>query len=115
MSFFWDNVEENLDKITSKVLIIACNQDLYFPSELDAFPMFDMIDDVEERGGQDDAPPHDAETERVSLPIIQAYKYARDCSIKEPKDTAGMSDICHKKWLWWHGVHEHGDLWGDVP
>lgn len=41
------NVEENLDKITSKVLIIACNQDPHFPPELDAFPMFDMIDDVE--------------------------------------------------------------------
>ena len=41
------NVEDDLDKIKSKVLIIACNQDPHFPPELDAIPMFEMIEDSE--------------------------------------------------------------------
>lgn len=39
------DVEEDLDKITSKVLIIACRQDPHFPPELDAIPMSEMIKD----------------------------------------------------------------------
>ena len=41
------NVENDLDKIKSKVLIIACNQDPHFPPELDAIPMSKMIKDCE--------------------------------------------------------------------
>lgn len=41
------NVEEDLDKIKSKVLIIACKQDPHFPPELDAIPMSEMINDSE--------------------------------------------------------------------
>lgn len=39
------NVEDGLDKIKSKVLIIACKQDPHFPPELDAIPMSKMIKD----------------------------------------------------------------------
>ena len=39
------DVEDGLDKIKSKVLIIACKQDPHFPPELDAIPMSKMIDD----------------------------------------------------------------------
>ena len=37
------DVEADLDKIKSKVLIIACKQDPHFPPELDAIPMSKMI------------------------------------------------------------------------
>lgn len=37
------DVEKDLDKITSKVFIIACYQDPHFPPELDAIPMSKMI------------------------------------------------------------------------
>lgn len=37
------DVENDLDKITSKVFIIACYQDPHFPPELDAIPMSKMI------------------------------------------------------------------------
>ena len=40
MSF---NVEDELDKIKSEVLIVACKQDPHFPPELDAIPMSKMI------------------------------------------------------------------------
>ena len=39
------DVEEELNKIKSKVLIIACKQDPHFPPELDGIPMSEMIDD----------------------------------------------------------------------
>ena len=39
------DVEEDLDKITSKVLIVACRQDPHFPPELDGIPMSEMIND----------------------------------------------------------------------
>lgn len=38
------DVEKDLDKITSKVFIIACYQDPHFPPELDAIPMSKMIE-----------------------------------------------------------------------
>jgi homoserine O-acetyltransferase len=38
------NVEEDLDKITAKVLIISCKQDPHFPPELDGIPMSEMIE-----------------------------------------------------------------------
>lgn len=41
------NVEDDLDKITSKVLIISCKQDPHFPPELDGIPMAEMIEDSE--------------------------------------------------------------------
>ena len=41
------DVEEDLGKIKSKVLIIACKQDPHFPPELDAVPMSEMIGDCE--------------------------------------------------------------------
>lgn len=41
------DVEDDLGKIKSKVLIIACKQDPHFPPELDAIPMSEMIDDSE--------------------------------------------------------------------
>ena len=41
------NVENDLDKIKSKVLIISCKQDPHFPPELDAIPMSNMIKDSE--------------------------------------------------------------------
>ena len=41
------NVEDDLDKIKSKVLIISCKQDPHFPPELDGIPMSEMIDDSE--------------------------------------------------------------------
>lgn len=44
-SCMYFDVEENLDKIKSKTLIIACNQDSHFPPELDAVPMSNMIND----------------------------------------------------------------------
>ena len=37
------DVEDDLDKITSDVFIIACKQDPHFPPELDAIPMSKMI------------------------------------------------------------------------
>lgn len=41
------DIEADLDKINSKVLIIACKQDPHFPPELDAIPMSKMIKDSE--------------------------------------------------------------------
>lgn len=41
------NVEEDLDKITAKVLIISCKQDPHFPPELDGIPMSEMIENSE--------------------------------------------------------------------
>lgn len=41
------NVEDDLDKIKSKVLIISCKQDPHFPPELDGIPMSNMIYDSE--------------------------------------------------------------------
>ena len=41
------DVEDDLDKIKSKVLIIACKQDPHFPPELDGIPMSKMIKDSE--------------------------------------------------------------------
>lgn len=41
------NVENDLNKIKSKVLIISCKQDPHFPPELDAIPMSNMIKDSE--------------------------------------------------------------------
>ena len=41
------DVEEDLGKIKSKVLIIACKQDPHFPPELDGIPMSKMIKDSE--------------------------------------------------------------------
>lgn len=41
------DVEKELDKIESKTLIIACNQDPHFPPELDAIPMSKMINNSE--------------------------------------------------------------------
>ena len=38
------DVENELDKIKSKTLIIACKQDPHIPPELDAIPMSQMID-----------------------------------------------------------------------
>ena len=38
------NVENDLDKVKSKVLIISCRQDPHFPTELDGIPMAEMID-----------------------------------------------------------------------
>ena len=41
------NVEDELDKIKSKVLIISCKQDPHFPPELDGIPMSEMIENSE--------------------------------------------------------------------
>ena len=41
------DVENNLDKVKSKVLIISCKQDPHFPPELDGIPMSEMIDDAQ--------------------------------------------------------------------
>lgn len=41
------DVENDLDKIKSKVLIVACKQDPHFPPELDAIPMYEMIENSE--------------------------------------------------------------------
>lgn len=41
------NVEDDLDKIKSKVLIVACKQDPHFPPELDGIPMSSMIENSE--------------------------------------------------------------------
>ena len=38
------DVEDELDRIKSKVLIIACKQDPHFPPELDAIPMSEKIE-----------------------------------------------------------------------
>ena len=38
------DVEDKLDKINSKVLIISCKQDPHFPPELDGIPMSQMIE-----------------------------------------------------------------------
>lgn len=38
------NVEDELDKVKSKVLIISCIQDPHFPPEFDGIPMSEMID-----------------------------------------------------------------------
>jgi len=39
------DVEDDLDKIKSRVLIVSCKQDPHFPPELDAIPMSEMIMD----------------------------------------------------------------------
>lgn len=41
------NVEDDLDKIKSKVLIVSCKQDPHFPPELDGIPMSKMIKNSE--------------------------------------------------------------------
>ncbi len=41
------DVENDLDKVASKVLIISCKQDPHFPPELDGIPMREMIDDAQ--------------------------------------------------------------------
>lgn len=41
------DVEDDLDKIKSKVLIISCKQDPHFPPELDGIPMSEMIRDAQ--------------------------------------------------------------------
>lgn len=41
------DIEDDLDKIKSKVLIIGINQDQYFPPNLDAIPMHKLIKDSE--------------------------------------------------------------------
>lgn len=46
-SCMYFDVENELDKIKSKVLIISCKQDPHFPPELDGIPMSEMIDGSE--------------------------------------------------------------------
>ncbi|MDO5860966.1 alpha/beta fold hydrolase [Methanobrevibacter sp.] len=46
-SCMYYDVENDLDKIKSKVLIVACKQDPHFPPELDAIPMSEMIKNSE--------------------------------------------------------------------
>ena len=46
-SCMYYNVENDLGKIKSKVLIISCKQDPHFPPELDGIPMSEMIDESE--------------------------------------------------------------------
>ena len=46
-SCMYFDVENDLDKVKSKVLIISCKQDPHFPPELDGIPMSQMIDDAE--------------------------------------------------------------------
>jgi homoserine O-acetyltransferase len=46
-SCMYFDVEKDLDKVKSKVLIISCKQDPHFPPELDGMPMAQMIDDAE--------------------------------------------------------------------
>ena len=41
------HIEKDLNKIRSKVLIIGINQDQYFPPNLDAIPMHNLIEDSE--------------------------------------------------------------------
>ena len=41
------DVENDLDKIKSKVLIISAKQDPHFPPELDGIPMSEKIDNSE--------------------------------------------------------------------
>ena len=41
------DIENDLEKITSKVFIISCTQDPHFPPELDGIPMSEMIKDSE--------------------------------------------------------------------
>ncbi|MDR2873556.1 MAG: hypothetical protein LBV42_02245 [Methanobrevibacter sp.] len=42
-ALFSYNIEKILDKIIARTLIIAINQDQYFPPDLDAVPFFKMI------------------------------------------------------------------------
>ncbi len=46
-SCMYFDVENDLDKVKSKVLIISCKQDPHFPPELDGIPMSQMIGDAE--------------------------------------------------------------------
>jgi len=46
-SCMYFDVEADLDKVKSKVLIISCKQDPHFPPELDGMPMAQMIEDAE--------------------------------------------------------------------
>ena len=46
-SCMYFDVESELDKVKSKVLIISCKQDPHFPPELDGIPMSQMIGDAE--------------------------------------------------------------------
>ena len=46
-SCMYFDVEDDLDKITSKALIVACNQDPHFSPSLDAIPMSKMIKNSE--------------------------------------------------------------------
>ena len=46
-SCMYFDVESDLKKIKSKVLIVACKQDPHFPPELDAIPMSKMINNSE--------------------------------------------------------------------
>ncbi|WP_231483636.1 alpha/beta fold hydrolase [Methanobrevibacter sp. YE315] len=41
------DVESDLNRIKTKVLIIACNQDPHFPPEFDAIPMSELIENSE--------------------------------------------------------------------
>ena len=41
------DVEDELDKIKAKTLIVTCYQDPHFPPELDAIPMSEMIENSE--------------------------------------------------------------------
>lgn len=42
-SCMYFNVEDDLDKVKSKVLIISCTKDPHFPTDLDGIPMNNMI------------------------------------------------------------------------
>lgn len=44
-SCMYFNVEDDLDKVKSKVLIISCTKDPHFPTDLDGIPMNNMIKD----------------------------------------------------------------------
>ena len=46
-SCMYYNVENDLGKIKSKVLIISCKHDPHFPPELDGIPMSEMINESE--------------------------------------------------------------------
>ena len=46
-SCMYFDVENDLGKVKSKVLIISCKQDPHFPPELDGIPMSQMIGDAE--------------------------------------------------------------------
>ena len=43
-SCMYYDVESDLDKVKSKVLIISCKQDPHFPTDLDGIPMSEMIE-----------------------------------------------------------------------